>query len=86
MNFGRRLFRPSLVGNNRSNPTKTMKRFEYRLFDAKRGFFSDIDYQELTEQLNRLGSLGWEAVSTVGATVGGQTTGLLITLKRELPE
>ena len=62
-----------------------MKRFEYRLLNPERGFFNDIDYKELTERLNQLGSQGWEVVSTVGVTVGGQTTGLLITLKRELP-
>ena len=62
-----------------------MKKFEYRLLNPEKGFFRDIDYKELTERLNQLGSQGWEVVSTVGVTVGGQTTGLLITLKRELP-
>jgi hypothetical protein len=62
-----------------------MKKFEYCLLNPERGFFSDIDYKELTERLNQLGSQGWEVVTTVGVTVGGQTTGLLITLKRELP-
>ncbi len=64
-----------------------MKKFEYRLLNPERGFFNGIDYEELTQRLNHLGSQGWEVVSTVGITagVGGQMTGLLITLKRELP-
>ena len=63
-----------------------MKKFEYRLLNPQKGFISDIDYQELTERLNQLGTQGWEVVSTVGvaAGAGGQMTGLLITLKREI--
>ena len=62
-----------------------MKKLEYRLLDTNNSIFKGIDYKELTEQLNRLGSLGWEVVSTVSITAGGQTTSLLTTLKRELP-
>ncbi len=64
-----------------------MKKFEYRLLNPEKGFISGIDYEELTQHLNHLGSQGWEVVSTVGITAGmaGQMTGLLITLKRELP-
>jgi hypothetical protein len=64
-----------------------MKKFEYKLLDTKSGFFSGFDYKQLNEHLNQLGSLGWEVVSMVGIAVGaGQTTGLLITLKREMSQ
>lgn len=43
-----------------------MRKFEYRLLDTVGGFFSGIDYQELTTHLNQLGREGWEVVSTVG--------------------
>ena len=62
-----------------------MKKFEYRLLDTNSGIFRGIDYEQLSDQLNRLGSLGWEVVSTVSLTAGSSTTSLLITLKRELP-
>ncbi len=64
-----------------------MKKFEYCLLNPDKSFFTGIDYEELTQRLNHLGRQGWEVVSTVGITagMGGQMTGLLITLKRELP-
>ncbi|RZK25881.1 MAG: DUF4177 domain-containing protein [Hymenobacter sp.] len=62
-----------------------MKKFEYRMLDTNNSIFKGIDYKELSEQLSRLGSQGWEVVSTVSITAGGQTTSLLTTLKRELP-
>jgi len=61
-----------------------MKKFEYRLLDTTSGFFSGIEYQKLTDQLNHLGSQGWEVVSTVNLTSAGSTTGLLVTLKRKV--
>lgn len=63
-----------------------MKKFEYCLLNPEKGFFNGINFEELTERLNQLGSQGWEVVSTVGMTVGvgGQMNGLLITLKREV--
>jgi hypothetical protein len=62
-----------------------MKKFEYRLLDTTSGFFSGIDYQELTDRLNQLGSEGWEVVSVVDTIfTHTQTRGLLITLKREV--
>ena len=61
-----------------------MKKFEYRLLEARNGFFKGIGYKELHEQLNHLGSLGWEVVSTVGVISTGQATDLLFTLKREI--
>ena len=62
-----------------------MKKFEYRMLDTNNSIFKGIDYKELNERLNHLGSQGWEVVSTVSLLVGGQTTSLLTTLKRELP-
>ncbi|GAB3636343.1 hypothetical protein GCM10027422_19330 [Hymenobacter arcticus] len=62
-----------------------MKKVEYRLLDTNNSIFKGIDYKELNDQLNRLGSQGWEVVSTTSILVGGQTTSLLITLNRELP-
>jgi hypothetical protein len=62
-----------------------MKKFEYHLLDTNNSLFKGIDYQDLHEQLNRLGSQGWEVISTISLTAGGQTTSLLTTLKRELP-
>lgn len=62
-----------------------MRKFEYRLLDTTSGFFSGIDYQELTERLNLLGSQGWEVVSVVDTIfTHNQARGLLITLKREV--
>ncbi len=62
-----------------------MKKFEYRLLDTTSGFFSGIDYQQLTDRLNQLGSQGWEVVSVVDTIfTHNQTRGLLITLKREV--
>lgn len=62
-----------------------MKKFEYRLLDTKSSFFSGFDYKELTEHLNSLGSQGWEVVAVVGTSFStGGTTGLLLTLKREI--
>jgi hypothetical protein len=63
-----------------------MRKFEYQLLDTTSGFFSGIDYQELTNRLNQLGREGWEVVSVVDtAFTRAQIRGLLITLKRELP-
>ncbi|MVN77257.1 DUF4177 domain-containing protein [Hymenobacter sp. HMF4947] len=63
-----------------------MKKFEYRLLDVNSGFFSGVNYQELTQHLNLLGSQGWEVVSVVDTDfTQHQVRGLLITLKRELP-
>ncbi|AWM31772.1 DUF4177 domain-containing protein [Hymenobacter nivis] len=62
-----------------------MKKFEYRLLDVNSGFFSAIDYQQLTERLNVLGEQGWEVVTTVETEfTRNQARGLLITLKREI--
>lgn len=62
-----------------------MKKFEYRLLDTAGGFFSSIDYQELTNHLNELGREGWEVVSVVDTLfTRHQTRGLLVTLKREI--
>jgi hypothetical protein len=61
-----------------------MKKFEYRLLNAENGTFNGLDYKQLNEQLNQLGSLGWEVVSTVGVRSTGQATDLLFTLKREI--
>ena len=62
-----------------------MKKFEYFVLESTSGIFKGIDREELASQLTRLGSAGWEVVSTVGIIAGGITTGLLTTLKRELP-
>lgn len=62
-----------------------MKKFEYFVLETTSAFFKGIDREELASQLTRLGSAGWEVVSTVGITLGGNTTGLLTTLKRKLP-
>jgi hypothetical protein len=35
------------------------------MLDTTSGFFSGIDYQELTNRLNQLGSQGWEVVSVL---------------------
>ncbi|MCC3152545.1 DUF4177 domain-containing protein [Hymenobacter sp. BT770] len=62
-----------------------MKQFEYRLLDTVSGFFSGIDFQELTNHLNGMGREGWEVVSVVDTIfTSNRTRGLLITLKREL--
>lgn len=62
-----------------------MKNFEYFVLETTSAFFKGIDREQLASQLTRLGSAGWEVVSTVTITAGGNTTGLLTTLKRELP-
>jgi len=63
-----------------------MRRFEYLLLDTVAGFFSGIDYPELTTRLNQLGREGWEVVAVVDtAFTENRTRGLLFTLKRELP-
>lgn len=62
-----------------------MKKFEYRLLNPKSGFFSGFDFEELTNHLNELGQQGWEVVSVLDTTfTTNSTTGLLITLKREV--
>ena len=62
-----------------------MKQYEYRLLDTVSGFFSGIDYQELTNHLNGMGREGWEVVSVIDTIfTSTHTRGLLITLKREL--
>ncbi len=61
-----------------------MKKFEYHLLEVKSGFFSGLNQKEFTDQLNELGSRGWEVVTTVSVTAAGSTTSLLVTLKREL--
>ena len=62
-----------------------MRKFEYRLLDTTSGIFSGIDYQELTNRLNQLGSQGWEVVSVVDTIfTRDKARGLLITLKREI--
>jgi hypothetical protein len=63
-----------------------MKKFEYRLLETESSFFKGLDYKLLNEQLNQLGNLGWEVATTAPVTAAGTTTGLLITLKRELPQ
>ncbi len=63
-----------------------MKKFEYHLLETESRFFKGLDYKHLNEQLNQLGSLGWEVVTTAPIAAAGSTAGLLITLKRELPE
>jgi len=62
-----------------------MKNFEYFVLETASAFFKGIDREQFASQLTRLGSAGWEVVSTVTITAGGNTTGLLTTLKRELP-
>lgn len=62
-----------------------MKMFEYLVLDTNSSIFKGIDYKKLHDELNLLGSQGWEAVATVAITAGGQTASLLTTLKRELP-
>ena len=61
-----------------------MRQFEYLLLDTFAGFFSGIDYPELTTRLNQLGREGWEVVSVVDTMfTENRTRGLLFTLKRE---
>jgi hypothetical protein len=61
-----------------------MKTFEYLLLDTLSGFLSGIDYQELTNRLNQLGSQGWEVVSVIdNVFTDDRSRGLLVTLKRE---
>lgn len=62
-----------------------MKTFEYLVLDTNSSIFKGIDYKQVHKELNLLGSQGWEVVSTVAITAGGQTASLLTTLKRELP-
>jgi hypothetical protein len=62
-----------------------MKKFEYFVLETNSVIFKGIDQEELAHQLTRLGSAGWEVVSTVSITAAGSTVGLLTTLKRELP-
>jgi hypothetical protein len=63
-----------------------MKKFEYQLLRVDSGTFRGIEYEKLSNQLNHLGMLGWEVISTVNLAAAGTTTSLLFTLKRELPE
>ncbi|MGI4741128.1 MAG: DUF4177 domain-containing protein [Janthinobacterium lividum] len=63
-----------------------MKRFEYKLLSSENGVFRGLEYEKLTTQLNQLGQLGWELVTTTNIASAGSTTSVLITLKRELPE
>jgi hypothetical protein len=61
-----------------------MKTFEYLLLDTLSGFLSGIDYQELTNRLNQLGSQGWEVVSVIdNVFTDDRSRWLLVTLKRE---
>jgi len=62
-----------------------MKKFEYFVLETNSAFFKGIDREEFASQLTRLGSAGWEVVSTVSITANGHTASLLTTLKRELP-
>jgi hypothetical protein len=55
------------------------------LLDTDSGFFSGIDFQELTNHLNGMGREGWEVVSVVDTVfTSSRTRGLLITLMREI--
>ena len=61
-----------------------MKKYEYLLLTPESSVFKGYNYQKINEQLNQLGSLGWEVVSTASVPAGSQLDGLLITLKREI--
>ena len=54
------------------------------LWDARRGFLGGkIDRQGLNDQLNQLGSEGWELVAVTDTSQeGGSTRNLLLILKR----
>jgi hypothetical protein len=64
----------------------TMKKLEYQILEIKSSFWGGFDQSAITDQLNELGKLGWEVVTTASLTAAGTTTSLLVTLKRELPK
>jgi len=64
--------------------TTAMKKFEYKLLNSENGVFRGLEYEKLTAQLNQLGQLGWEVITTTTIASVGTTTSVFITLKREL--
>ena len=63
-----------------------MDEFEYRtiVYDTK-GFFGGKVDNGLEEQLNFLGSRGWELVSSVSTNAnGGKTMSIIAILKRKI--
>ena len=62
-----------------------MKKYEYCLLDVDGGFFSGVDFPELTTRLNALGQQGWEVVSVADiAQATNRAQVLLVTLRREV--
>lgn len=64
-----------------------MKKFEYKTItmDAEGIFGGKINNEKLEKELNRLGSEGWELVSTVTSSVTyGKTAYIVSVFKREL--
>ena len=63
-----------------------MKKFEYKVLDIPtKGLFGyKVDYSTLTNQLNELGSKGWEVVSMNAMPMSSGTTHGVIILKREI--
>lgn len=61
-------------------------RWEYKTFQYnKRNFFGGalkMDTSEFTDQLNKLGSEGWELVSVAPNPVGWHNQGVIVVFKR----
>lgn len=62
-----------------------MKKLEYKTIEVQTsGFMTQINVEETDKILNETGQEGWELVSTVPCTIGGGTTRLYYTFKREI--
>jgi hypothetical protein len=57
-------------------------RFEYKVLTYKLGW-KGFKYEQIEQDLNELGSQGWEAVSTLAPSFGqGQALDLAVIVKR----
>jgi hypothetical protein len=61
-----------------------MTKWEYYLYEVKvSGWTGKINIPEIDEELNRLGSEGWELVHSISPTAAGTASALTIILKRQ---
>lgn len=58
-----------------------MKRFEYKVVSVG-SIWKTLDTDKLEEELNILGSQGWELVTKVARSGGSGSTGLIMIFKR----
>ncbi|MCD8538572.1 MAG: DUF4177 domain-containing protein [Leadbetterella sp.] len=63
-----------------------MKKYEYKIFKTKpEGFWgTKVESEKLETEINKLGSEGWELVSTMDTNAGyGATQEIILFFKRE---